>query len=194
MKGDYPPGATPLTPAEEEGLIPRHVTLRSELNELEQANILKAEIWLSTGRSPKTVADTAFLKELHRRMFGMVWKWAGEYRKADRNIGVHWPKISYETESLCREVGYWRSDRVYTPDEIAIRFHHKLVWIHCYPNGNGRHSRLAADLIVTELGGARFSWGSGSLDTPGDVRRRYIEALHKADDNDLGPLLAFARS
>jgi Fic-DOC domain mobile mystery protein B len=194
VKGEFPPGATPLTPEEEEGLIPAHVTLRSELNELEQANILNAEIWLSTGHTPKTVADSAFLKELHRRMFGLVWKWAGEYRKIDRNIGVHWPKISYETEALCREVILWRNEMIFPPDELAVRFHHKLVWIHCFPNGNGRHSRIATDLLVTELGGTRFSWGSGSLNAPGDVRSRYIDALHKADDNDFDPLLTFARS
>jgi len=194
MKGEYPAGATPLTPNEEQGLIPAHITLHSELNELEQANILNAEIWLSTGHSPKIVADSTFLKELHRRMFGLVWKWAGEYRKSDRNIGVHWPKISYETEALCREVVHWRNEKIFPPDDLAVRFHHKLVWIHCFPNGNGRHSRLAADLLVTELGGMRFSWGSESLDSPGDVRSRYIDALHKADDNDFGALLSFARS
>jgi Fic-DOC domain mobile mystery protein B len=194
MKDEYPPGATPLTAEEEEGLIPTHITLRTELNELEQANILEAETWLLTSRSRKTVVDTAFLRELHRRMFGQVWKWAGQYRQADRNIGVHWPKISFETETLCREVDYWCKEKVYPPDDLAVRFHHKLVWIHCYPNGNGRHSRLASDILLTELGGARFSWGIANLDKPGDVRRRYIDALHNADDNDFGPLLAFARS
>ena len=194
MKSEYPPGATPLTPAEEEGLIPTHITLRTELNELEQANILEAETWLLTSRSRKTVVDTVFLKELHRRMFGKVWKWAGRYRQADRNIGVHWPKISYETEALCRDVAFWRREKVFPPDELAIRFHHKLVWIHCYPNGNGRHSRLAADILVTELDGARFSWGLANLDIPGDVRFLYIDALQKADQNDFSHLLAFARS
>jgi len=100
MKGDTPPGATPLTPEEEDGLIPSHLTLRRELNELEQANILEAETWLLSRRRSKIVADSAFLKQLHRRMFRRVWKWAGEYRKADRNIGVPWPRISYETEAL----------------------------------------------------------------------------------------------
>jgi len=132
--------------------------------------------------------------EYPRRMFGQVWKWAGQYRQTDRNIGVHWPKISFETEALCRDIDYWRKEKVYPPDDLAVRFHHKLVWIHCYPNGNGRHSRLAADILVTELGGRPFSWGSANLDIPGDVRRRYIDAVRNADGNDFGPLLAFARS
>lgn len=127
-------------------------------------------------------------------MFRRVWKWAGEYRKIDRNIGVHWPKISLETEALCREVQYWCQEQTFPPDELCLRFHHKLVWIHCYPNGNGRHSRLATDLLSIELGGTRFSWGSANLDAEGDVRSRYIEALRQADNHDYKALLAFARS
>lgn len=194
MNGQYPPGATPLTPAEEEGLIQSHITTRSELNELEQANILEAETWLLGRRRRKTVLDTAFLKALHRRMFGQVWKWAGAYRKANRNIGVPWPMVSFEIEKLCGEVKYWQQDEVFPPDEIAIRFHHKLVWIHCYPNGNGRHARLAADLLAMELGSERFSWGASSLDLAGETRRRYIEALKQADESDIRELLAFART
>lgn len=194
MNGEYPPGATPLTPAEEEGLIPAHVTTRSELNELEQANILEAETWLLKRRRRKTVLETAFLKELHRQMFGQVWKWAGAYRRADRNIGVHWPKISYEIEKLCGEAKYWQQNEVYAPDEIAVRFHHQLVWIHCYPNGNGRHARFAADLLALELGVERFSWGASNLDLPGEIRARYINALRQADENDIRDLLAFVRT
>jgi Fic-DOC domain mobile mystery protein B len=195
MNQDHPDGATPLTPSEEEGLIPRHITLRSELNELEQANILEAQTWLLTGARRPSALDPRFLKTLHRRMFGNVWKWAGQYRKADRNIGVHWPMISSQLELLCREAATWREEQSFTPDELAIRFHHKLVWIHCYPNGNGRHARLAADLLVMELGGPRFSWGGGAnLESPSEIRKRYIEALKSADQHDHRDLLAFARN
>ncbi len=194
MNGEYPPGATPLTPEEEEGLIPAHITTRAELNALEQANIVEAETWILTRRNKTEVLDTAFLKLLHRRMFGQVWKWAGTYRKADRNIGVHWPKISFQIEKLCDDAKYWQREKVYAPDEIAIRFHHKLVWIHCYPNGNGRHARLAADLLALELAKERFSWGASNLDLAGDARSRYIKALKQADENDIRELLAFVRS
>lgn len=194
MNTPLPVGATQLTPAEEEGLIPSHITMRSELNSLEQANILEAEAWLLTSRRKPDPLDPGFLKELHRRMFGHVWKWAGEYRKSDRNIGVHWPKISFELETLCRDAAFWKSDGIYSEDELAVRFHHRLVWIHCYPNGNGRHARLAADLVVLSLGGARFSWGGAGLEAPTDVRNSYITALKKADDGDPGDLLNFARS
>jgi Fic-DOC domain mobile mystery protein B len=194
MKDEYPPGVTPLTPEEENGLIPGHVTTHGELNELEQANILEAETWRLSHRRKGTVADSIFLKELHRRMFGRVWQWAGAYRKSDRNIGIHWPKINFEAETLCRDVDHWRKEQVYSPDELALRFHHRLVWIHCYPNGNGRHSRIAADLLILELGGTRFTWGSTSLDRAGDTRSRYIKSLQSADSHDLEPLLLFARS
>ena len=139
--------------------------------------------------------DPLFLKALHRRMFGNIWKWAGHYRKGDRNIGVPWPMISSQLELLCREATAWRDEKASTPDELASRFHHKLVWIHCYPNGNGRHARLAADLLVMELGGTRFSWGGDSnLESPNDVRKRYIDSLKAADQHAQRALLAFARS
>ena len=194
MKAPQPDGATQLTPAEEEGLIPSHITKRSELNSLEQANILQAESWLLTRRRKPDPLDPVFLKELHRRMFGGVWKWAGTYRKSDRNIGIHWPMISIELETLCRDAAFWKSESVYPPDELAVRFHHRLVWIHCYPNGNGRHARLAGDLLMMSLGGRRFTWGGSSLEAPTDVRRTYIDALRKADGGDPGDLLKFARS
>ena len=37
--------ATALTPGEREGILPTHVTLRGELNELEQQNITDANAW-----------------------------------------------------------------------------------------------------------------------------------------------------
>lgn len=194
MKGLQPDGATPLTPAEEEGLIPVHITTRSELNALEQANILQAEAWLLTRHRKPDPLDPGFLKELHKRMFGSVWKWAGTYRRSDRNIGIHWPKISLELETLCHDASFWKSDGVYSPDEVAIRFHHRLVGIHCYPNGNGRHARLTADLLILSLGGKRFSWGGDSLEAPSEVRRTYINSLRKADEGDPSDLLKFARS
>jgi len=194
MKECDPEGATPITPSEEEGLIPKHITTRGELNEFEQANILAAESWLHNKIHRVSALDPVFLKTLHRQMFGSVWSWAGEYRQTDRNIGVHWQKISLELQMLCREASKWRDDHVYVPDELAIRFHHKLVWIHCYPNGNGRHARLAADLLAMELGSSRFSWGGGALEAPNEVRKRYIAALKAADQHDPSLLIAFARS
>lgn len=194
MKEELPPGATPIAPEEEVGLIPAHITLRGELNELEQANILEAETWLLTKRNEIDIVDPAFLNQLHLRMFGSIWKWAGKYRKTERNIGIPAMNISFEMQRFCREVKGWHDDKTYSQDELAVRFHHKLVAIHCYPNGNGRHARLAADILIEQLGGSRFTWGSSRLDEAGDVRSAYIDALKSADHNDIGPLVEFVRS
>ncbi|MEI9886403.1 MAG: mobile mystery protein B [Rhizomicrobium sp.] len=184
--------ATPLAPAERDGLIPTHVTLRSELNELEQRNILEADRWVF-GRKRK-VLDEAFLRGLHRRMFKSVWRWAGAYRVSERNLGVASYRIETELHQVLADVRYWIDHATYPPDEIAVRFHHRLVFIHPFPNGNGRWSRLAADLLVVQLGGHRFTWGRAALQTAGAVRKSYIDALRAADAHDPAPLVAFARS
>jgi Fic-DOC domain mobile mystery protein B len=184
--------ATPLTPEERNGLIPTYVTLRGELNELEQQNIADADRW-SFGRK-RDVLSEAFLRGLHRRMFNRAWRWAGKYRTSERNIGIESYRIETELHQALGDVRYWIDHKTYTPDEIAVRFHHRLVSIHPFPNGNGRWSRLAADLLCVAMGGTRFTWGRANLQAPGDVRRRYIDALKAADNHDVEPLRAFARS
>jgi Fic-DOC domain mobile mystery protein B len=184
--------ATPLTPEEREALIPTHLTLRSELNELEQQNIAEANRWAFSRN--RNILDESFLKGLHRRMFGEVWRWAGEYRTSDRNLGVKPFRIQPEFRQIIGDVQYWIEHTTYPPDEIAVHFHHRLVFVHPFPNGNGRWSRLAADLLIVSLAGKRFTWGRANLQAAGDVRRAYIDALHAADDHDLKPLAQFARS
>jgi Fic-DOC domain mobile mystery protein B len=184
--------ATPLEPAEREGLLPTFVTTRGELNELEQQNILEADQW-AFGRK-RNVTDETFLRGLHRRMFNHVWRWAGKFRATERNIGIAPYKIETDLHSLLDDVRYWIEHQTYSPDVIAVRFHHRLVSIHPFPNGNGRWSRLAADLLIVNLGGERFTWGRANLQSAGDVRRAYIAALKAADRHDLELLIAFARS
>lgn len=184
--------ATPLMPAERDGLIPTHVTLKGELNELEQINIAEASGWAFERR--RNVLDEAFLRGLHRRMFNKVWRWAGRYRATHRNIGVAPHLIQPQLSQAIGDACYWLEHRSYEADELAVRFHHKAVLIHPFPNGNGRWSRLAADLLVVRQGGFRFSWGSNDLQARGDARKVYIDALRAADRHDLEPLIAFARS
>lgn len=183
---------TPLTEEERKGLIPTHIALRSELNELEQANIAEADRWAFSRK--RNVLGEPFLRGLHRRMFNRVWKWAGDYRTTERNLGIDAYKIQTELVQIIDDVRYWIEHNTYPPDEIAVRFHHRIVLVHPFPNGNGRWSRLAADLLIVQLGGKRFTWGSANLQASGDVRRAYIDALYAADDHDLRPLIAFARS
>lgn len=185
-------GETPLSAEEREGLLPSHVTLRRELNELEQQNIIEAELWAFARK--RDVFSEAFGRSLHRHMYGSVWRWAGRYRETDKNIGIdHW-LIAARIPEILSDAQYWTEHESYQPDEIAVRFHHALVFIHPFPNGNGRWSRLMADLLIIRLGGARFSWGRADLRAITEVRQSYIDALHQADAHDLTALLAFARS
>jgi Fic-DOC domain mobile mystery protein B len=184
--------ATPLTPAERKDLIPTHVTLRSELNELEQKNIAAAVRWAFSRRRDVTRDST--LKGLHHRMFNQVWRWAGKYRDTERNLGVKPHLIEIELRNALDDAKYWIKHRSYPEDEIAIRFHHRLVSVHPFPNGNGRWSRLAADILITQLDGKRFTWGAADLRAAGLARDSYIAALKVADNHELGPLIAFARS
>lgn len=192
MEFDYPPGATPLDADELASLIPGHITTQAELNEWEQLNFAQGESWAQKQR--KEILNEAFLRQLHKQMFGETWKWAGEFRKSDKNIGVDWLTIGVELKKLLDDANYQIEYASYPPDEIAVRFHHRLVAIHPFPNGNGRHARLMADLLAERLGQPRFTWGSRSLIDAGETRQDYIAALQAADARDIAPLLAFARS
>jgi len=187
-----PDDATPLTSEERAGLIPSHVALRSELNELEQQNIVEAVAAIFSRR--RDPLNEAFARSLHRRMFDRVWKWAGTYRTTDKNLGVHTWEIQPELLRVFDNVRYWIEHKTYRSDEIAVRFHRDTVWIHPFPNGNGRWSRLMADMLAIRLGQKRFTWGNSALRTPDETRRVYIAALKAADDHDFAPLLNFARS
>lgn len=185
-------GSTPLTEEEREGLKLSYVTTRGDLNAAEQQNILKAET-LAFKRNNK-VLERDHLNDLHKRMFGDVWTWSGTYRATEKNIGIDPIRIQIDLQELLDDVGFWIEHQTYPPDEIAARFHHRLVYIHPYPNGNGRHARLAADILLKELGQPRFTWGRENLRDAGEARKRYIDALRAADGHDYGPLMEFVRS
>ncbi len=184
--------ATPITPDERAQLIPTYITTRAELNEAELANIVEADGWAFRRR--RDVLGATFLKNLHKRMLNRVWHWAGQYRTTARNIGIEAYRVEPELYQLLGDVRFWVESATYPRDEIAVRFHHRLVSIHPFPNGNGRHARITADLLAVQLGSARFTWGSENLVEVADTRRRYIAALRAADNHDIGPLLLFART
>ncbi len=192
----YEEGQTPLEQEELDALRVKTITLRSELDELEQQNIEKALQWtMRRNFSTATIFSGDFVFELHRRMFDDVWEWAGKQRTTGKNIGVDPSQIRIALSQLLQDSRYWVDHHTYPPDEIAVRFKHRIVNIHCFPNGNGRHSRLIADVIVVHaLGGEHFTWGHGNLVRVGEPRERYLEAIRAADGGDIGPLLAFARS
>ena len=193
-----PEGTTPLDADEVEGLLQPHVSAHGELNELEEANIQIAAEWaLNTAVSRAKRADVlteAFLYGLHQRMFGEVWEWAGQARRTNKNIGVDKAFIRTEVRNLVEDARTWRQTGVYGADEIAVRFHHGLVQIHPFVNGNGRHARLVADMIAVQSGRPRFTWGGSTLTTTSALRAAYIAALRSADQGDVGPLIEFGRS
>jgi len=189
---EEPDDATPLTPDERQELIPSDITYRRELNRAEQENIARAQDWALSRR--RELLTEKSIKDLHKRMLGEVWRWAGDFRTTERNLGIPYGQIPMALRELLDDVKAWIEYKTYPLDEIAVRLHHRLVHIHPFPNGNGRHARLMADLLIMQFGGERLTWGSANLQDAGEVRKRYIESLKAADSHDLGPLLAFARS
>ncbi len=185
--------STPLTAEEKDGLKLKWITLRSELNEAEARNIAQAQVWLISNKNKDIFSDT-FLRELHKKMFGDVWKWAGTYRNSERNIGVAPFQIPIKLMQLFDDVKFWIENKTYSNREIAVRLHHKLVQIHPFPNGNGRLSRLMADLVLEKLEGTKLYWGNTNLVNVSEIRSSYIAALRKADAGDYADLIEFTRS
>jgi len=192
MKFEYLPGATPIDPDEAVGLIPTHLTLQRELNEYEEANILEAVDWLLARRRGDPL-DDRFIHVVHDRMFDRTWKWAGQARRSDKTLGVPWTEIATRLRQMLDDVQAQIQYRTYAPVEIAARYYHRLVSVHVFPNGNGRHARLMADLLLSDLAGQRFEWGRGSLIAASELRARYIAALRAADGGGYGPLLEFLK-
>lgn len=188
-----PDDATPLDAEERDGLLQTWITTRADLNEAEQANIDDALAWSGRRRGVDILSE-GFVFDLHKRMFGDVWAWAGSTRRTGKNIGVDPHLIHLQLGSLLRDARYWIEHGSFTPDEIAVRLHHGLVATHPFPNGNGRHARLMADLLIAQSGGEPFSWGGSTLRDIGTLRGEYITALRAADRHDFALLLAFARS
>ncbi|WP_026710099.1 mobile mystery protein B [Flavobacterium filum] len=193
---EYEEGQTPLNEEEKEGLLIKTITTHAELDEYEQLNIENAIEWLLKQKLKKeTILTDHFIKVLHKRMFGKVWKWAGEFRQSEKNIGVKWINIWHDLKVLFDDTNYWIDNATFPPDEIAIRFKHRLVNIHCFPNGNGRHSRLMADIIVESIFKKEiFSWHSSNMVKADEVRKEYIKSIRLADKGNIEPLIKFART
>lgn len=186
----YPPGATPLDPDEKAALIPRHIATQGQLNEWEHQNIVEGWHWAQRTRATD-VLSIDFMLTLHAKMLGATWRWAGTLRGTEKNIGVAPEQIVIRLRTLCDDVRYQIEHGTYPMREIAARFHHRLVHIHPFANGNGRFARLLTDLLLIRNKLEPFRWGDGDLVTAGDVRTRYIEALRRADAGDYAPLIQF---
>lgn len=192
---DYTSGQTPIDEEEKEGLRIPTIATREELDEYEQQNIEDALLWVLSQRlKAETIFSEKFICLLHRKMYGSIWSWAGKFRKTDKNLGIDKWQIPLALKSLCEDALFWVGHETYSPDEIAIRFKHRIVSIHCFPNGNGRHSRLMADVIISKIyKRPLFSWGAENLVQHGESRIAYLSAVKQADNNDYDQLLTFAR-
>ena len=189
-------GKTLLDQDEKEELKIKSITTRQELDEFEQQNIEKALLWLRRKKlSAEEILSEKFVKELHRRMYADVWKWAGEFRQTNKNIGIDKHKIAIELKQLLDDGLYWIQHNSYSDAEIAIRIKHRIVQIHCFANGNGRHSRLMADIMMEKIfHQPPFTWGATNLIKKGDPRSAYLQALKKANAGDYRELIKFAGS
>ena len=185
---------TPLDEEEKDGLRISSISTQGELDELEQLNIEKAVEWtIRTRFKTERVLTEKFIRDLHKRMYGEVWKWAGEFRKSQKNIGVDWTKIPIELKKLLEDTKYWIENYTFSPEEISIRFKHRIVSIHCFPNGNGRHSRMMADIIMeTAFRKDVFNWHQSNIVKADLIRKKYIDALKMADNGNINPLVNFA--
>ncbi len=191
----YTDGQTPLDEEEKEGLKIKSITIQRELDEFEQMNIEKAMEWLIHLRlKSEKILTEKFIKDLHKKMYGEVWKWAGKFRKSNKNIGINWTQIGIELRNLIDDTQYWIENKTYLPVEIAIRFKHRIVSIHCFPNGNGRHSRMMADIIMEFIfEGEVFPWHQSNMVKADETRKIYIKSLKEADNGNMIPLIEFAQ-
>ncbi|MBT8555888.1 mobile mystery protein B [Polynucleobacter paneuropaeus] len=193
MYFEYAPGATPIDPDEALGLIPIHIRTQAELNAWEELNIVEGADWIARQKIIQGLNE-GLVRELHSRMFNQTWQWAGTFRKSAKSIGIDWTQIAVALKNLLDNTAYQIENKTMSIDEIVVRFHHQLVLIHAFPNGNGRHARLMADALIVSLGAKRFSWGGNtSIATPGTTRQNYLSALRAADKGDIAPLMLFAR-
>ena len=192
----YIDGQTPIGEDEKEGLKIKSITTQKELDEFEQLNIEKAVEWtMRVKLKPEKILTEKFIKDLHKKMFDGIWRWAGEFRKTDKNIGINWTQIGIELKKLIDDSKYWTENKTYSPEEIAIRFKHRIVTIHCFPNGNERHSRMMADIIIESIFGKEiFSWHKSNMINADKTREIYIKALRKADNGNIIPLIKFAKN
>lgn len=190
----YTYGQTALNEEEKEDLRIKSIATQGELDEFEQLNIEKAVEWtIHSKLKAEKILTEKFVKDLHKKMYGDVWKWAGKFRKSNKNIGIEWIQIRVELQNLLDDAKYWIENNTFSPEEIAIRFKHRIVAIHCFPNGNGRHSRMMADIIIQSIFRKEiFSWHRSNMVKADDIRKAYIDALRKADNGNIKPLIEFA--
>lgn len=179
-------GQTPIDDDEKLALIP-HIDTLEELNIWEHENIIEARKWAMSSRVLKIsdVFDLDFLVKLHKKMFNKTWKWAGNLRASNKNIGCDFYQIRTELKNLSDDIKFWLEKNTYNAKQLALIIHHRLVKIHLFPNGNGRHARLAADCILKKLDSTKkIDWEGKNFRSSEELRKKYITALRSSDKGD----------
>lgn len=193
---DTPYGATPIDPSEAEGLKIKNISTRAQLDQFEAAGVSAGRLWLERRKGVDTLTDE-FVRILHKKLFGAVWSWAGTYRNTEKNIGIDPSQVSVQVRLLMDDAKCWVENKTYDRLEFAARFHHRLVNIHPFPNGNGRHARIITNGILRNAMNEKpVVWGQGRLHviTDNEERRIYIDALRKGDEGDVRPLIEYLTS
>ncbi|RLA29618.1 MAG: mobile mystery protein B [Gammaproteobacteria bacterium] len=168
-----------------------------DINQAELVGIVEATDWAKKTRlSPNEVK---FWQRLHAQMFGQVWSWAGEWRQHEPNIGVPPQDIQPDMKNLQDDLAFWLSEKCdMAALELIARFHHRLVYIHPFSNGNGRWGRLITDVLAARvLGMTPLTWargGHGLRDIESDERKKYIATIKAADKGEFGPLMEYLKS
>ncbi|HXQ81690.1 MAG TPA: mobile mystery protein B [Opitutaceae bacterium] len=189
-------GSGPIAPKEAALLLPS-LSTRAQLDEIERLRINAARVWAMRGAVLRRgdLLTEAFVRDLHRRMFGGIWRGAGRYRTNEGGKGWEARRIPGGVRMFLDDAEGWIRFSTYPVHEAAVRLHHRLRSIQPWSNGNGRHARLLADIVVASQGEEPLTWGSRS-DPAGSPRAgaRYLDAIRAADSGGMERLVDFARS
>jgi Fic-DOC domain mobile mystery protein B len=185
------PGETPIDIS---GLKIAGVTNRQELSVVEAENVRKVIVKYLGGSLTKRTArfDLAWMLKLHREMLGEVWEWAGRTRTHDLNMGSPWHQVTTQLHDLTCDLAYWQT---HWPDtlEQAVHLHHRAVQIHPFPNGNGRWSRLLANIWLKLHKQPLTDWPEDVIGATSLIRDEYLAAVRKADGGDFATLIGLHR-
>ncbi len=166
-----------------------------EIYVAEANNIALATIKYLSAPPSKKVAPFSYewLSLLHEEMFGNVWDWAGKFRSVELSIGIKAYQVPTALKVLADDIAYWDENKIFDIYEIATRIQHRAVQIHPYKNGNGRWSRMLANIYLRQNGSMPVKWQEDLLSKENPKRDKYIQALKDADNGDYSSLIEMHR-
>ena len=186
------------TPIDDLSGLLQDITTRQELNDAEALNIVNATDWIDNGRIDDPFTAT-FYRTLHTKMYDEVWAWAGELRSQTGEVTHPGSRPEDVGRDIARVAMDFHREWEALNDHdhllpLIARYHHQLVLVHPFNNGNGRWSRLAADAVLQRLANQPpLTWATDTLVVDSAERKAYIAALKKADNGDIAPLFDYLR-